>query len=50
MYDKLAPKVNNIDNNRFVNNRFVSKTEYDTDKPYLEKKLLDTSGRVKKTD
>ena len=46
----MAPKVNNIDNNRFVNNRFVSKTEYNTDKPYLERKLFDTSGHVKKTD
>ena len=48
VYDKLAPKVNNIDNNRFVNNRFVLKTEYDTVKPYLEKKLLDTNGLAKK--
>ena len=43
LYDKLAVKVNNIDTSGFV-----LKTKYDTDKSELEKKILDTSGIVKK--
>ena len=45
MYDKLVAKVNNIGTSGFV-----LKTKYDTDKSDLEKKSLDTSGLVKKTD
>ena len=43
MYDKLVAKVNNIDTSEFV-----LKTRYDTDKLDLEKKILDTSGLVRK--
>ena len=42
VYDKLAAKVNNIDNSGFV-----LKTKYDTDKSDLEKKILETSGLAK---
>ena len=45
VYDKLVPKVNSIDTNRFI-----LKTNYDADKTELEKKIPDTSGLVKKTD
>ena len=45
MYDKLVPKVNNIDASVFV-----SKTKYDADKRELEKKIPDTSKLVKKSD
>ena len=52
MYDKLVAKVNNIDTRSFV-----LKTKYDTDKSdfenkiiYADKKISDTSGRIKKTD
>ena len=43
MYDKLVAEVNNIDISRFV-----LKTKYYTDKSYLEKKIPDTSGLIKK--
>ena len=43
-YDKLVTKVNNIDTSRFV-----LKTNYDTDKSKLEKKIPDASDLVKKT-
>ena len=45
-YDKLVAKVNNIDDT----SGFVLKTNYDTDKSALEKKIPDTSGLNKKTD
>ena len=52
MYDKLLAKVYNIDISRFV-----SKSNYDTDKSDLEKKISDvdknisdSSGLVKKTN
>ena len=52
VYDKLVPKVNNIDTSGFV-----LKTKYGKDKSDLEKKIsdtdkkiLDTSRLVKKTD
>ena len=51
-YDKLVTKADHIDNTGFI-----LKTEYDTDKSDLEKKISavdkkipDTSGLVKKTD
>ena len=43
MYNKLVPKVDNIDTSNFV-----LKTKYKTDKTELEKKMPDTSGLVKK--
>ena len=43
VYDRLVPKVNNIDTNGFV-----LKTKYDADKTELEKKIPDTSKLVKK--
>ena len=43
VYDKLIAKVNSIDISRFV-----LKTNYDTDKSDLEKKILDVSNLVKK--
>ena len=43
MYNKLVAKVNNIDTCRFI-----LKTKYDTNKSYLEKKILDASELVKK--
>ena len=43
VYDKLVAKVNNIGTSGFV-----LKTKYNTDKS--EKKSLDTSGLIKKTD
>ena len=43
MYDKLVAKVNNIDTSGFV-----LKTDYDTDKSDLKRKIPDTSGLVKK--
>ena len=45
VYDKLVSKVHNIDISRFV-----LKTQYDTNKLDLEKKIPDTSGLAKKTD
>ena len=44
-YDKLVPKVNNIDTSGFA-----LKTKYTADKSNLEKKISDTSRLVKKTD
>ena len=44
-YDQLVVKVNNIDTGDFV-----LKTNYQTDKTELEKKIADTSGLAKKTD
>ena len=44
-YDKLVAKVNNIDTSDFV-----LKTNYNTDKTELEKKIPDTSDLVKKTN
>ena len=45
MYDKLVAKANNIDIRRFV-----LKTKYYTDKSYLEWKIPDTSGLIKKRE
>ena len=45
VYNKLVPKVNNIDTSDFV-----LKTKYNTDKTGLENKIPDTSGLVKKTN
>ena len=45
VYDNLAAKVNNIDTSDCV-----LKTNYQTDKTKLEKKIPDTSDLVKKTD
>ena len=52
MYDKVVAKVNAIDNSGFV-----LKTQYNTDKSGLEKKIddadkkiSDTSGLVKNTE
>ena len=45
VYDKLVPKVNNIDTSGLV-----LKTKYDTDKSEFENKIPDTSNLVKKTD
>ena len=44
VYDKLAAKVNNIDNSDFV-----LKTKYQTDKTQLEKKIPEVTDFVKKT-
>ena len=44
-YDKLATKSNSIDTSAFA-----LKTNYDTDKTELEKKISDTSRLVKRTD
>ena len=44
MYDKLAAKVNNIGASSFV-----LKTEYQTDKTELEKKIPNVTNFVKKT-
>ena len=44
-YDKLVPKVDNIDTSHFV-----LKTKYNTDKTELENKIPDTSGLIKKTN
>ena len=43
VYYKLVAKVNSVDASAFV-----LKTNYDTDKTELEKKIPDTSGLVKK--
>ena len=43
LYDKLVAKINNIDTRDFV-----LKTEYQTDKTELEKKIPDVSNLVKK--
>ena len=43
VYDKLVAKVNNIDTSDFV-----LKTNYNTDKTELEKKIPDVSNLVKK--
>ena len=45
VYDKLVPKVNNIDTSGLV-----LKTKYDTDKSEFENKIPDTRNLVKKTD
>ena len=45
VYDKLVAKVNSIDTSGFV-----LKTNYDTDKTELEKKISDTRDLLKKTD
>ena len=44
-YDKLATKSNSIDTSAFA-----LKTNYDTDKTELEKKISDTRDLLKKTD
>ena len=44
-YDKLVPKVDNIDTSHFV-----LKTKYNTGKTELENKIPDTSGLIKKTN
>ena len=44
-YDKLVAKVNNIDTSDFV-----LRTNYQTDKTWLDNKIPDISGLVKKTD
>ena len=43
LYDKLVAKINNTDTRDFV-----LKTEYQTDKTELEKKIPDVSNLVKK--
>ena len=43
VYDKLVPKVSNIDHRKFL-----LKKKYDADKTELEKKIPNTSGLVKK--
>ena len=43
VYDKLVPKVNNIDTSYFM-----LKSKYQTDKTKLGKKIPDTSGMIKK--
>ena len=43
VYDKLVAKVNNIDTSDFV-----LKTNYNTDKTELEKKIPDVSNFAKK--
>ena len=45
MYDKLVAKVNNIDTSGFA-----LKAKYTADKSDLQNKILDISGRFKKTD
>ena len=45
MYSKFVSKVSNIDTSGFV-----LKTNNDTDKPDLQKKVPDTGGIVEKTD
>ena len=45
MYSKFVSKVSNIDTSGFV-----LKTNNDTDKPDLQKKVPDTGGLVEKTD
>ena len=45
IYEKLVAKVNSIDTTRFV-----LKTNYDTDRSEIEKKIPDTSDLVKKVD
>ena len=45
MYDKLVKKVNNIDTSGFP-----LKTNYETDKSELEKKIPDTTELVRKTN
>ena len=40
VYDKLVPKVNNVDSSGFV-----LKTKYDTDKSDLEKKISDADKK-----
>ena len=44
VYDKLAPKVNNIDTSDFV-----LKTKYQTDKTEFEEKIPDVTDFVKRT-
>ena len=43
VYDKLVPKVDNIDTSYFV-----LKTKYNTDKTELENKILNMTDFVKK--
>ena len=45
MYDKLVPNINNTDTSDFV-----LKTQYNTEKAELEKKIPNTSCCIKKTD
>ena len=45
-YNKLVDKVNNID----LFTGFVLKTQYNTEKLNLDKKISHTNGLVKKTD
>ena len=45
VYDKLVKKVNNIDTSGFA-----LKTNYETDKSELEKKIPDTTELVRKTN
>ena len=44
MYDKLAAQANAIDTNGFV-----SKTQYNTDKSNLQKKIDDTDKKIPDT-
>ena len=44
MYDKLVPKVKNIDASGFV-----LKIKYDTDKSDLEKKIIDGNEKIPTT-
>ena len=44
VYDKLVPKVNNVDTSGFV-----LKTKYDTDKSDLEKKISDADKKIPNT-
>ena len=50
VYVKLVANVNAIPMNNIDPNDFVLKTKYNPDKTELEKKILDTSGLVKKTN
>lgn len=57
MYDKLVPKINAVDTTVPGTNSINHKTQYDTAKQNLEKKiehiikkLPNTSGQVRKTD
>ena len=47
MYDKLVTKVNFIDNKIPSTGRLVSKTQYDSEKKYLEEEIPNTSVFVK---
>ena len=53
MYDELVIKVNAIDTKILGTSGIVTKTQYNSDKDGLEKKIKDvdnTSGLVKKTN